>query len=119
MAVTTARIVPTLITAALKRASASRPSGEWRDEDYDVLADGVVDSRPRPIADARDGGASAGRSADRVSAHGRRRVRALNGRHRARRPAPGVKTHGDARTLDEAKAKFRAAWDQQGRNDRQ
>jgi hypothetical protein len=35
MAVTTARIVPTLITAALKRASASRPSGEWRDEDYD------------------------------------------------------------------------------------
>jgi hypothetical protein len=66
----------------LKRASASRPSGEWRDEDHDVLADGVV-SRPRPIADARDAGASAGRSADRVSAHGQRRVRALNGRHRA------------------------------------
>jgi hypothetical protein len=25
-----------------KRASASRPSGEWNDGDYDVLADGVV-----------------------------------------------------------------------------
>jgi hypothetical protein len=24
----------------LKRASTSRPSGEWNDEDYDVLADG-------------------------------------------------------------------------------
>jgi hypothetical protein len=26
----------------LKRASASRPSGEWNDDDYDVYADGVV-----------------------------------------------------------------------------
>ena len=26
----------------LKRASASRPSGEWNDDDYDVLSDGVV-----------------------------------------------------------------------------
>jgi hypothetical protein len=26
----------------LKRASASRPSGEWNDDDYDVLADGGV-----------------------------------------------------------------------------
>jgi len=26
----------------LKRASASRPSGEWNDEDFDVLADGAV-----------------------------------------------------------------------------
>jgi hypothetical protein len=25
----------------LKRASASRPSGQWQDEDYDVLADGT------------------------------------------------------------------------------
>jgi hypothetical protein len=29
----------------LKRASASRPSGEWNDEDFDVLADGVVVGR--------------------------------------------------------------------------
>src|SRR5262245_53977986 len=26
----------------LKRASASRPSGEWNDDDFDVLADGFV-----------------------------------------------------------------------------
>jgi hypothetical protein len=26
----------------LKRASASRPSGEWNDDDFDVLADGAV-----------------------------------------------------------------------------
>jgi len=29
----------------LKRASASRPSGEWNDDDYDVLADGVLVER--------------------------------------------------------------------------
>jgi len=31
----------------LKRASASRPSGQWNDDDFDVLADGAVGgSRP-------------------------------------------------------------------------
>ena len=29
----------------LERASASRPSGEWNDDDFDVLADGVVVGR--------------------------------------------------------------------------
>jgi hypothetical protein len=29
----------------LKRAAASRQSGEWKDDDYDVLADGVVVGR--------------------------------------------------------------------------
>jgi hypothetical protein len=29
----------------LKRASASRPSGEWNDDDFDVLATGVVVGR--------------------------------------------------------------------------
>jgi hypothetical protein len=29
----------------LKRASASGPSGEWNDDDYDVLADGIVVGR--------------------------------------------------------------------------
>jgi hypothetical protein len=29
----------------LKRASASHPSGQWKDDDYDVLADGVVVGR--------------------------------------------------------------------------
>ena len=31
-----------MTTLILKRASASRPSGEWKGDDYDVLADGVV-----------------------------------------------------------------------------
>jgi hypothetical protein len=31
----------------LKRASTSRPSGEWNDDDYDVIADGdAVNGRP-------------------------------------------------------------------------
>ena len=30
---------------ALKRASISRPSGEWNDDDFDVLCDGVVVGR--------------------------------------------------------------------------
>jgi hypothetical protein len=29
----------------LKRASVSRPSGEWSEDDYDVLADGSAASR--------------------------------------------------------------------------
>ena len=29
----------------LKRASAFRPSGEWNDDDYDVLADGIIVGR--------------------------------------------------------------------------
>jgi hypothetical protein len=29
----------------LKRAAASRPFGEWNDDDFDVLADGVVVDR--------------------------------------------------------------------------
>jgi hypothetical protein len=29
----------------LKRASSNRPSGEWNDDDYDMLADGVVVGR--------------------------------------------------------------------------
>ena len=37
----------------LKRASTSRPSGKWNDDDYDVLADGVVVGRH---ARGRDGG---------------------------------------------------------------
>jgi hypothetical protein len=29
----------------LKRGSASRPSGEWNDDDFDVVADGAVVGR--------------------------------------------------------------------------
>jgi hypothetical protein len=34
-----------LSSLILKRASASRPSGEWNDDDFDVLADGTVVGR--------------------------------------------------------------------------
>jgi len=34
-----------LMVLILKRASASRPSGEWNEDDYDVLADDVVVGR--------------------------------------------------------------------------
>ena len=43
---------PSLI---LKRASASRSSGQWRDDDYDVLEDGVVVGRIFTVP-ARRGG---------------------------------------------------------------
>jgi hypothetical protein len=33
------------MTLILKRARASRPSGQWSDDDYDVLADGKVVGR--------------------------------------------------------------------------
>jgi hypothetical protein len=38
----TSNPMPLLI---LKRASASRPSGEWNDDDFDVLADGALVGR--------------------------------------------------------------------------
>ena len=34
-----------MIGLILKRASASRPSGEWNEDDYDVLTDGAVVGR--------------------------------------------------------------------------
>ena len=47
----------------LKRASASRSSGEWSDDDYDVLADGVVVGRIMKAA-AKPADASPDSSAD-------------------------------------------------------
>jgi len=35
---------------ALKRASTSRPSGEWNDDDFDVVCDGVVVGRMKAAA---------------------------------------------------------------------
>jgi hypothetical protein len=37
----------------LKRARAPRPSGEWRDDDYDVLEDGGVVGRIMHVAAVR------------------------------------------------------------------
>jgi hypothetical protein len=59
----------------LKRANASRPSGGWSDDDYDVLADGVVVGRIMQ-ADAKPADASwlwtlaYGQHEDRTPTHG-------------------------------------------------
>ena len=39
----------------LKRASTSRPSGEWTDDDFDVLADGAVVGRIMKVHAAPEG----------------------------------------------------------------
>ena len=36
---------PTMSPLILKHASANRPSGEWRDDDYDLLENGFVVGR--------------------------------------------------------------------------
>jgi hypothetical protein len=59
----------------LKRASASRPSGEWKDDDYDVLADGIVVGRIFRAAASPEGSPwmwalAFGHHEDRTSTHG-------------------------------------------------
>jgi hypothetical protein len=78
----------------LKRASASRPSGVWKDADYNVLADGKVIGRIY-----EDGSASTPPE-----------LRWLWSVTAVVPAIPNV-TNGHAATLDEAKAKFRAAWE--------
>jgi hypothetical protein len=80
---------------ALKRASASRSSGQWQDEDYDVVADGKV----------------VGRIYEDASASTPPELRWFWSILEIIR-MPGVVTHGHARTLDEAKAKFRENLDE-------
>jgi len=43
------------VTLVLKRASAFSPSGEWNEDDYDVLADGVVVGRIVKVHAAPEG----------------------------------------------------------------
>jgi hypothetical protein len=77
----------------LKRASTSRSSGQWQDEDCDVLASA------RPL------GASTRASAS--TPPDMRWFWSVI----AIVPAIPNRTNGHAATLDEAKAKFRAAWE--------
>src|SRR6516165_4341088 len=72
------------MTLVLKRASASRPSGEWNDDDYDVLAEGIVVGRIMNAA------ACAGGHVMVVDA----RVRIPRGPH------PDARLRGDARGRD-------------------
>jgi hypothetical protein len=54
----------TISSLILKRAAASRTSGEWRQDDSDLVADGiVVDQTPRVHHPARSGRQSRGRTA--------------------------------------------------------
>jgi hypothetical protein len=59
----------------LRRASASRPSGEWSDDDYEVLADGVGVGRIMKAAAAPEGTSwlwtlAYGQHEDRMPTHG-------------------------------------------------
>ena len=75
----------------LKRASASRPSGEWNDDDYDVLCDGVVVGRILKVHAAPEGSPW---------------MRTLAyGHHEDRTP-----THGYAETHEAAIAAFTKSW---------
>ena len=78
----------------LKRASASRPSGEWNGDDYDVLADGVVVGRIFKVHAAPEGSPW---------------MWALAlGHHEDRTP-----THGYAATREAAMAAFAKSWRQE------
>jgi hypothetical protein len=82
-----------MTTLVVKRASAFRPDGQWKDEDYDVLADGKVVGRiyeddPLALPDLRW-------------------FWSITSIWPA---TPGV-TSGTAATREEAMAKFRAVWD--------
>jgi hypothetical protein len=75
----------------LKRASASRPSGEWGEDDYDVLEDGVVVGRIVKAAAAPVGKPWM--------------WTVLFGHHEDRMP-----THGYAETREAAMAAFAKSW---------
>ena len=75
----------------LKRASASRASGEWNDDDYDVLADGAVVGRILKV---------------RAAPVGTPRMWTLGyGHHKDRTP-----THGYEATREAAMAAFAKSW---------
>jgi hypothetical protein len=78
----------------LKRAKLSRPSGQWMDEDYDVLADGKV----------------IGRIFEEGSRFGPPELRWTWSITCIVPATPGV-TNGTAATREEAMVKFRAAWE--------
>ena len=82
----------TVTQLVLKRASASRPSGRWSDEDYDVLDDGEVIGR---ILQENTSGLPELRWVWSLMVT----------------PATTGMTNGTAATREEAMAKFRWAWE--------
>jgi len=79
------------VTLILKRAWASRPSGEWSEDDFDVLADGVVVGRIMKVAAIPVGPSWMWTLAF--------------GHHEDRSP-----THGYAATREDAMAAFAKSW---------
>ena len=77
----------------LKRAAASRPSGEWNDDDFDVLADGLVIGRIMNAA---------------ATPVGSSWLWTFGFDPRERRPA-----HGYERTREAAMAAFAKSWRQE------
>jgi len=75
----------------LKRASASRPSGEWNDHDYDVLSEGAVVGRIFKVN---------------AAPVGQPWMCTLLFEHRKDR----TPTHGDAATRAAAMAAFAKSW---------
>ena len=75
----------------LKRASASRTSGEWREDDFDVIADGLVVGRIFKVHTAPVGSPWMWTLAF--------------GHHEDRAP-----THGYAATREDAMAAFANSW---------
>jgi hypothetical protein len=82
-----------MTSLTLKRAKLSRSSGQWQDEDYDVLADGKVVGRLYEDASASTPPELRWFWSITVIV-----------------PATRGKTNGTAATREEAMAKFRAAW---------
>jgi hypothetical protein len=82
------------VSLILKRASTSRPDGQWKDEDYDVLSDGKVVGRIYEPAGSRF---------DPPELRCFWSVMVT--------PATPGLTNGTAATREEAMAKFRTAWE--------
>jgi len=87
------------MTLILKRASISRPSGQWKDEDYDVIADGKVVGRILESGSCFD-------PSDLLWTW----ITSIW-------PANRGLTNGKAATPKEAMAKFRAAWEKSKPNE--
>jgi hypothetical protein len=105
----------------LKHASASRLSGEWNDDDYDVLADGIVVGRIMKAAAAPVGQPSLwtlayGHHEDRWPTHGYEPTReaAMAAFAKSwRREKSHPLTHGYAETRGAAMAAFAKSWRRQ------
>ena len=87
-----------MTTLILKRASSSRPSGEWNEDDFDVLADGAVVGRifkanASPVGTSWMWTLDFWHHEDRTPAHGDAETREAAMAAFAKKLAAGVKAH--------------------------